>query len=225
MRKRKEKHEIRLWAVGFWLIVWQLVSMWLDSDILLVSPVRVVCRLGILAVTAAFWRSVIFTLTRIALGFFLAALAGSVLAGLSSRFRRVYELLSPVMLAVKSIPVASFIILALIWFSSRNLSILISFLMVLPVIYTSVLGESEVWIDSFLRWRRFFAFPGCAWRDIFICRRSCPFFIQRAVSLWGLAGRRGQPRRSLVFREDRSVSSSSRQRSIWIHQICLRGRS
>ena len=44
------------------------------------------------------------------------------------------------MLAVRSVPVASFIILALIWFSSENLSVLISFLMVLPVIYVNVLG-------------------------------------------------------------------------------------
>ena len=32
------------------------------------------------------------------------------------------------MLAIQSVPVASFIILALIWFSSRSLSVLISFL-------------------------------------------------------------------------------------------------
>ena len=42
------------------------------------------------------------------------------------------------MLAIKTVPVASFIIVALIWFSSKKLSILISFLMVLPIIYTNV---------------------------------------------------------------------------------------
>ncbi|MDE7185485.1 MAG: ABC transporter permease subunit, partial [Lachnospiraceae bacterium] len=90
--------------------------------------------------TVIFWKAIFFTLSRIALGFFLAVLAGSALAGLSSRFCRVHELAAPLMLTVKSVPVASFIILALIWFSSRNLSVLISFLMVLPIIYTNVLG-------------------------------------------------------------------------------------
>ncbi len=136
----KEKHKIRLWAVLFWMIVWQLASIWLDSDILLVSPVKVVCRLSQLMMTAAFWKAVCFTLSRIASGFFLAVAAGVTLAAVSSYFTRVQELLAPFMLAVKSVPVASFIILALIWFSSRNLSILISFLMVLPIIYTSVLS-------------------------------------------------------------------------------------
>lgn len=138
--RQDKKPQLRLWAVLFWLIVWQLASMWLGSDILLASPVKVLVRLGQMIRTAIFWKSVFFTLSRIALGFFLAVLTGSALAGLSSRFCRIQELMAPFMLAVKSVPVASFIILALIWFSSRNLSILISFLMVLPIIYTNVLG-------------------------------------------------------------------------------------
>ena len=60
----RERHEIRLWAVLFWIAVWQLASMRLDSDILLVSPFRVLCRLGELALTAAFWRAACFTLSR-----------------------------------------------------------------------------------------------------------------------------------------------------------------
>lgn len=136
----KEKQEIRLWAVLVWMIVWQIASMRLDSDILLVSPVKVVYRLGQLILTVPFWKTVCFTLFRIASGFFLAAAAGILLASASFCCTRVRELLTPIMLVIKSVPVASFIILALIWFSSRNLSVLISFLMVLPMIYTNVLS-------------------------------------------------------------------------------------
>ena len=42
------------------------------------------------------------------------------------------------MQTVKAVPVASFIILVLIWVSPENLSVIISFLMVFPVIYTNV---------------------------------------------------------------------------------------
>lgn len=140
MRNRSEKRRLRLWAAAFWLIVWQLASIGLDSEILLVSPVKVVRRLVEMTGTVLFWKSVFFTLSRITLGFFLAVLTGSALAGLASCCCRIYELMAPLMLAIKSVPVASFIILALIWFSSRNLSILISFLMVLPIIYTNVLS-------------------------------------------------------------------------------------
>lgn len=134
------RSDIRLWAVLVWLAVWQAVSMWLDSVILLVPPVKVLVRLAQLMWTAQFWQAALSSASRITSGFLLAVLAGSLLAAAASRSRRVLELLAPVMLAVRSVPVASFIILALIWFSSRNLSVLISFLMVLPVVYTSVLG-------------------------------------------------------------------------------------
>ncbi|MGL5245152.1 MAG: ABC transporter permease, partial [Sarcina sp.] len=48
-------------------------------------------------------------------------------------------LIEPLILTIQAIPVASFIILCLIWVSSKNLSILISFLMVLPVVYRNIL--------------------------------------------------------------------------------------
>jgi NitT/TauT family transport system permease protein len=131
---------IKVWAVLFWLVVWQLGSMQLGKDILLVSPLKVLLRLGELIPTAVFWKSVAFSFIRIASGFLLAAFVGSLTALLSAKFLWIRELLAPLLLTVKSVPVASFIILALIWFSSKSLSVLISFLMVLPVIYTNTLS-------------------------------------------------------------------------------------
>jgi NitT/TauT family transport system permease protein len=48
-------------------------------------------------------------------------------------------MLWPFMVAIKSVPVASFIILCLIWLSSKSLPTFISFLMVLPIVYTNML--------------------------------------------------------------------------------------
>ena len=62
------------------------------------------------------------------------------LAALAARFKRVEEWLAPPVLAMKTVPVASFVILALIWFGSRNLSVFIALVMVFPVIYTNVLA-------------------------------------------------------------------------------------
>ena len=57
----------------------------------------------------------------------------------------VRALLRPVMVCVKSVPVASFVILALVWVRSQYLSVFISFLMALPIFYSQVgLGLSSV---------------------------------------------------------------------------------
>ena len=136
MKKRK----LPLWAVLLWLLVWQAASMTLDSDILLVSPLRVVATLLALLPTARFWASLLGSMARILGGFFLAAALGTLLAALAARFKRVEEGLAPPVLAMKTVPVASFVILALIWFGSRNLSVFIALVMVFPVIYTNVLA-------------------------------------------------------------------------------------
>ena len=123
-----------------WLLLWQLGAMALNQKILLVSPVQVVARLWQLLPQGEFWAAVGFSFLRITLGFLLACVVGTALGVLASRFRVVRDLCAPLMATVKSIPVASFIILVLIWVPSRNLSVVISFLMVAPIVYQNVLG-------------------------------------------------------------------------------------
>ena len=149
-----KKQGIRIWAVGLWLLFWQLASMAVGRDILLVSPLKVIVRLLELAVTAPFWASIGFSLLRIGAGFLLAAALGVILAVAAQKSAVLRDFLSPAMRCIKAVPVASFIILALVWFSSKNLSLLISFLMVLPIIYTNVLdglGACDPKMDEMAR--------------------------------------------------------------------------
>lgn len=113
--------------------------MILGQEFLLASPVSTLLRLGELAVTLPFWRAVAWSAGRILGGFFIACLLAVLCAALSARFARFRELLAPLVAAVKAVPVASFIILALVWVSSRNLSLLIAALMVFPAVYGNVL--------------------------------------------------------------------------------------
>lgn len=137
--ERKKKKSFALWAVVFWLLVWEAIARWVDQSLLLVSPLTAAHRLVQLLVTAPFWQSAAYSLGHIFLGFLLSALLGIGLAICSYRFYRVEQLLSPITAAVKAIPVASFVILALLWVSKQNLSVLISLLIGFPVIYGNAL--------------------------------------------------------------------------------------
>ncbi len=134
-----KKRVITILCVLFWLIVWQLGAMALDQKILLVTPVAVVGRLAELIPKADFWSSIACSAGRILLGFALGLAAGTGLALLSGRFSAVRQLFAPVISVLKSVPVASFTILALIWVSSKNLSVLVSFLICVPIVYTNML--------------------------------------------------------------------------------------
>ena len=78
------------------------------------------------------------TTLRIIGGFLCGVLFGTLLAIFAVNHTKFEELIAPLILLIKTIPVASFIILVLIFISSKNLSVMISFLMVLPIVYTNV---------------------------------------------------------------------------------------
>ena len=139
MRGQTNPNRMRLWAVAFWLLIWEAAARLVGKELLLVSPVRTVTRLWELGGEAAFWNSVAYTLSRIAEGFALGTAAGVLLAVPAGRWRGVRDLLAPLMLTVKTVPVASFIVVVLIWFTSKQLSVTIGFLMVFPIIYTNTL--------------------------------------------------------------------------------------
>lgn len=130
----------RLAVAAFWLAAWQLASMAVGSRIVLVGPAEVARRLAELVLEADFWVSMGLSLGRVATGFGLAVVAGVALAAWASRSRVVEGLLAPLVGAIKAAPVASFVVLLLMWVSSRRLSVAVSFLMAFPILYTNVLA-------------------------------------------------------------------------------------
>jgi NitT/TauT family transport system permease protein len=138
-----KRYQYKLIAVIFWVACWQLLSMRIDNVIFLPSPIQTIDNLLQLGQTLDFWKTVSNSVLRIGGGFFLAVILGSLLVLIAKRFTVLNEILMLGMQLIKSIPVAAFIILALLWIRSKNLSVLISFLMVLPMIYTSLLKGIE----------------------------------------------------------------------------------
>ena len=130
----------KLTGVFFWLAIWQFAAMKIGKEVLLASPVSTIKALISLCGQSAFWSAIIFSLTRIMLGFALALVTGVLLAGLSAVYDAVRYIFAPLFNVIKAVPVASFIILALLWVRGGNLSICISFLMVLPIIYNNMLA-------------------------------------------------------------------------------------
>lgn len=134
----------KLWAVLSWLAVWQGGSMALRAayrhgSLLLASPAGVVRRLAELLPDPAFWRAAGNSSARIFGGFLLSCALAVSLAALAAGSRWLRELLAPLVAVVKAVPVASFIILALVWLGPESLPLFISALMVFPPVYLSVL--------------------------------------------------------------------------------------
>ena len=126
--KKEKQRKTKRWPIVFWLMIWQAASVFVGQEILLASPVSVVRKLFELIFSGNFWQSVGFSFVRIVTGFLLAVLLGIFLAVWAYWSKTVEILTAPVIAVVKSTPVASFIILCLIWIPSKICQFLFPFL-------------------------------------------------------------------------------------------------
>lgn len=151
--------------VLIWLGLWQAGAWSVGNDILLVGPFDVLTVLIRLLPKPDFWLSIAMSFGKISLGF-LAAFFCGLLLGWAAFFLPVLdEFLAPAISFMKSVPVASFVILALIWMGSENLSVLIAFLVVFPTIYVSTIAGLKSTDQKLLEMAEVFRIAG--WRRLY----------------------------------------------------------
>ena len=140
---------------------------------------------------SSFWASIFSSFARISLGFLGAFVLSILLGCLAYAFPLIRELLEPVMLLIKSVPVASFVILALIWIGSHNLAVFTSFLVVVPMIYVNTLSGLEHTDRKLLEMARVFEIPfGRQIRSIYVSQ-VLPYFRAGCSLALGLCWKAG----------------------------------
>ena len=125
----------RIISIVLWILIWQLAAWVIDNSIFLVGPWEVLSALVRSLPDPDFWLRIVHSWLRIAVGFTSALILGIFLGALSCRRIVIREFLGPAVQLMKSIPVASVVILLLLWAGSRHLSAVISFVVVFPPIY------------------------------------------------------------------------------------------
>ncbi len=125
-------------AFLFWMLVWELCALWIGKELILPDPLAVLRTLLGLVTTGKFWLSTLLTILRIIAGYLLGLLAGILFSVLTCSSRTADALLSPLIRIVRATPVASFIILALLWMGKNYVPLLMSMLMVLPIVWGNI---------------------------------------------------------------------------------------
>ena len=120
--------------LGLWLCVYKLVGL----DVLIASPMDVAKRLAEFLPSGEFWLTIFNSFKGISLGYIIGVLIGSVLGIITAFSSTLNTLLKPFLTAVKTTPVVSFIILALVWLDKVSVPIFITTLMVMPVVWANV---------------------------------------------------------------------------------------
>lgn len=136
--KALQKFLIVLGVTLFWLFVWQIVSLAINSAIILASPLQVIASLFELIQISSFWLSVFNSLLRVVLGFLLALFFGTALAFLCYFFKIADAFIKPLILLFRTVPVAALTILIFFWISGKEISVIVSFIMVMPVFFVNI---------------------------------------------------------------------------------------
>jgi NitT/TauT family transport system permease protein len=140
MMNKFKKPALVVGSVAFWIIVWQLCGMSANQKLLLKIPLPLDTFKAFLVNCSSldFWQIVLSTLCRIVFGFAFAVIVGLIGGVLADHFQWFKSLTSPLLHLVRAVPVAAFIVVAWLWISSRILPSFISFLMVMPIIWSHV---------------------------------------------------------------------------------------
>ncbi|MGM9642718.1 MAG: ABC transporter permease, partial [Eubacteriales bacterium] len=136
--KTVKKFASSLGVALFWLALWQACAQAVGNSLIFPSPLETLRRLFELAATADFWRFTGLSLLRIVIGVTAAIPAAALISALCARSKVADRIFAPAVTLMKSVPVVSFILIAIFIISRRLLPSAITFTMIFPVLYENL---------------------------------------------------------------------------------------
>ena len=202
-------------ALVGWLLIWQLAYWLVHQDILLASPTQVANSMARMLISKDFWLAAFFSMLRIQVGFLIGLAAGTGLAVLTVRLQWLHQFFHPIIGAVRATPVASFIILALVWMSSSRVVIFIVFLMVLPIVWSNVSEGIRNADPKLLEMAFVFHFSRRQLLRSVYLPSVAPFFMAAATTSLGLGWKAGIAT-EVLGRPDLSLGGSLYEAKIYL---------
>lgn len=177
--------------LAVWLGVWQLAAMGVGKELLLPTPAAVGRTLAALAGTQAFWATAAASLLRVFGGFAAGCALGAALAVLTSFCTWADWIFSPAVRIVRATPVASFILLVLLWAPTGQVPAIIAALMVLPVVWANVCKGIVQTDPLLLEAARAYRFPAGRTARLVYAPSALPYFAAGCSTGMGLAWKAG----------------------------------
>ncbi len=178
-------------AAAFWVAVWAVFALLLDKELFLPTPWAVAKSLWKMIPTAEFWRIVGFSLLRVLQGYLPGVLLG-ILGGILTAKIKVFEVLfSPLLTVVRATPVASFIMLTLVFLGRDVVPGFIVFLMVLPIVWANVAQGIQTVNPQLKEVCKIYQLSPSRRLKILYIPHCLPYFSAGALTALGLAWKAG----------------------------------
>jgi len=127
----------KFFVILFWILAWEIGSLIIDQEIYLPSPHAAFSALINLLTSKETYITIFYSTYRTLAGFFLSCLSGIMLGIVCGIRKPLYDLFNPLIIIMRTVPVMSIIIIAIMWFKDNNVPIFVAFLMCFPIIWTN----------------------------------------------------------------------------------------
>lgn len=184
--------------VLFWIAIWYLLSfvhaliynMDLANNLLLPYPHQVIVKLFKLLFTKSFYISTAASLIRIVISTLLAVAVGVLSAIICSKFDFLNDLLKPLLATIKSVPVTVFVFILYLLILDFT-SMLITFLMVFPIVFSNVYEGLKSIDKDLLEVCNLYKLPLKKRFKALYLPTVMPYFVSALTSAVGLAWKAG----------------------------------
>ncbi|MFV0520568.1 MAG: ABC transporter permease [Lachnospirales bacterium] len=133
-----QNNKIQIVSICFILLVWQVLAVLASNEIKLPTPISTISSLFEIVTSNNFFINIAGTLKRVLISFIISFILGTSLGILAGFYERFFYFLKPIVIILKSTPTIAVILLSLIWLGREISPILVGFLIVFPLIYSTV---------------------------------------------------------------------------------------
>lgn len=130
----------KLLIICFWILMWEILSLIINQEIYLPSPHATFSSLLNLLNNKDTYITIFYSTYRTLIGFILSCALGIFFGIICGIYKFVYDLFYPLIVIIRTIPVMSIIIIAIMWFKDTNVPIFVAFLMCFPIIWTNTVS-------------------------------------------------------------------------------------
>lgn len=176
----------RLLTAILWVAIWEGAYLLIGRDVYFPSPLSVIQNFFNLIIDKAAWSTIGSSVYRTLFALAASALLGiflGIACGLNSTL---HDIVNPLMVILKSTPVVSVIIIAMIWFRSTDVPIFAGVLMCLPIIFTGTVAGIRNTDPKLIEMCRFYRVKRSDMLRSLYFRSSIPYINASVMSSIGI---------------------------------------
>lgn len=207
-------------VIFIWLLLWLILYKIVSSELLIPSPLSVLKKLWVLIFEAAFWKTVFTSFFRIMAGYLAGVVSGALIAIITNISKPICRFLYPALSIIRATPVASFIILSLVWISNSGITGFMSFLMVLPIVWGNVHKGIEKVDKSLLEMAAVFKLNIISRIKNIYIPSVMPYFTAAFTTALGLSWKAGIAAEVLAIPKN-SIGREIHQSKIYLETVSL----